>query len=235
MPGKNLRELGGISLVGFKAISAQKSKYCSRLIISTDSPEIQEDARRHGVEVPFTRPAELASDTAKSEDVILHAMEWIEKKENTRYDAIMLLEPSAPFARSSDYDKAVELMMHRKANMVYGMRPVEVPSTLVGKMDEQGCIAEIIEKIQNYSKSTRRQDLEQEYTMNAALYLFGWDFFKTLMGRDKARKSLDDGQKSTYYGHKMESEYSVEIDTMNDWHYAEFLVEKGYVDLSFWK
>ena len=65
VPGKNLRELGGISLVGFKAISAKKSKYCSRLIISTDSPEIQENARRYGVEVPFTRPAELASDTAQ--------------------------------------------------------------------------------------------------------------------------------------------------------------------------
>ena len=79
VPGKNLRKVAGISLVGFKAISALRSKYCTRLIISTDDPEIQEDARGYGVEVPFTRPEELATDTASSIDVISHAMDWIEE------------------------------------------------------------------------------------------------------------------------------------------------------------
>ena len=227
VPGKNLRELGGISLVGFKAISARKSKYCSRLIISTDSPEIQENARFYGVEVPFTRPTELASDTAQSTDVILHAMEWIENEAKEPYEAIMLLEPSSPFATYEDYDNAVELMLRRHANVVYGMRPVEVPSMLVGPMDEQGCISPIIDKIIAWNASTRRQDLPQEYTMNAALYLFRWDFFKE-------HKSLDCDPK-TIYGYVMEPDYSVEIDHMSDLHRAEFLVEKKYVDLSFWK
>jgi N-acylneuraminate cytidylyltransferase/CMP-N,N'-diacetyllegionaminic acid synthase len=225
VPGKNLRELGGISLVGFKAISAKKSKYCSRLIISTDSPEIQENARRYGVEVPFTRPAELANDTAQSADVILHAMEWIENEAKESYEAIMLLEPSSPFARHVDYDKAVELMMLRNANVVLGMRRVEVNSMFIGPMDGQGRITSIIDKIWNWD-STRRQDLPREYTMNAALYLFRWDYFKT-------HKSLYRDRETTY-GYVMEPEYSVEIDDMNDLRRAEFLVEKGYVDLSCW-
>ena len=64
LPGKNLREVGGLSLVGYKAKAARQSRYCSRLIVSSDSAEIRAEAARHGVEVLFDRPAELASDTA---------------------------------------------------------------------------------------------------------------------------------------------------------------------------
>jgi CMP-N,N'-diacetyllegionaminic acid synthase len=226
VPGKNLREIAGISLVGFKAISARKSRYCSRLIISTDSPEIQKDACRYGVEVPFTRPAELATDTALSVDVVLHAMEWIEMNTDESYDAMMLLEPSAPFTRPADYDKAVEMMITCNANVVVGVRPVEVNSVFVGPLDEHGRIASIIDKMRGL-QAMRRQDVPQEYTMNAALYIFKWDYFK------RHRSIYHDHE--TTYGYIMPPEYSVEIDTLVDLHWAEFLVEKGYVDLSFWK
>ncbi len=63
--------------------------------------------------------------------------------------------------------------------------------------------------------------------MNGALYLFKWDYFK------KYKRIYYDGE--TTYGYVMEPEYSVEIDTMMDLHWAEFLVEKGYIDLSHWK
>ena len=226
MPGKNLRELGGISLVGFKAISACRSKYCTRLIISTESSEIQQNARRYGVEVPFTRPGELATDTSVSADVIMHAMGWIENETDERYDAVMLLEPASPFARHVDYDNAVEMMISRGASVVLGMRTVEINSVFVGPIDDLGRIGSIINKISDW-ESARRQDLPQEYTMNAALYLFKWDHFKE-------HKSLYRDRERTY-GYLMEPHYSVEIDNMNDLHWAEYLVEKGYVDLSYWK
>jgi N-acylneuraminate cytidylyltransferase/CMP-N,N'-diacetyllegionaminic acid synthase len=226
VPGKNLRELAGISLVGFKAISARRSKYCSRLIISTDSPEIQQNARRHGADVPFTRPAELATDTATSADVISHAMDWIEANTSERYEAVMLLEPASPFARPLDYDAAVEMMRARDAEVVVGVRPVEVNSVFVGPLDESGRIASIVEKMKSL-RASRRQDLPQEYTMNAALYLFRWAYFK------QHRDIYFSGEKS--YGYVMPPEYSVEIDTPADLRRAEFLVEKGYVDLAHWK
>jgi CMP-N,N'-diacetyllegionaminic acid synthase len=226
VPRKNLRELGGISLVGFKAISARKSKHCTRLIVSTDSPEIKENARRYGAEAPFTRPSELATDTAKTVDVIAHAMEWIETNTGERYDALMLLEPASPFARALDYDAAVEMMVARDADVVVGVRPVEVNSVFVGPLDEQGRIASIIDKMQQRTMA-RRQDLPQEYTMNAALYLMKWGYFK------EHRNIYYDGR--TTYGYVMPPEYSVEIDTMMDLKRAEFLVEKGHVDLSYWK
>lgn len=226
VPDKNVRELGGISLVGFKAISARKSKYCTRLIISTDSPEIQANARRYRVEVPFTRPAELASDTATSVDVIAHAMDWIENNTSERYDAVMLLEPASPFARAHDYDAAVEMMVERDADVVVGVRPVDVNSVFVGPLDEQGRITRIIEQMRSW-RTARRQDLPQEYTMNAGLYLFRWAYFK------EHRNIYHSGEAS--YGYVMPPEYSVEIDTLADLHRAEFFVERGYVDLAHWK
>ena len=226
VPGKNLRKIGGISLVGFKAIAAQKSKYCTRLIISTDSPEIQAEARRYGVEVPFTRPAELATDTASSTDVIMHAMSWIENETDEQYDALMLLEPSSPFARPIDYDNAVEIMMKRDANLVVGMREMEVNSVFVGPMDEQGRITQIIGQLEEM-RALRRQDTQREYTMNGALYLFKWGFFKEhkTIYRDRERS----------FGYVMDRYYSVEIDEMVDLHWAEFLVNNGYIDMSYWR
>ena len=226
VPGKNLREIAGLSLVGFKTIGARQSKYCERVILSTDSPEIQENGRRYGAEVPFTRPAALSTDTATSVDVVLHAMDWLEAHTSERYDAIMLLEPTTPFTRPSDYDNAIELMRERGANVVVGVRPVEVNSVFVGPLDERGRITSIVDKMLA-QPAERRQDVAQEYTMNGALYLFGWDFFR-------AHRNIYCDRERTY-GYVMEREYSVEIDSFADLHWAEFLVQHGHVDLSYWR
>jgi N-acylneuraminate cytidylyltransferase/CMP-N,N'-diacetyllegionaminic acid synthase len=225
IPGKNLCQIGGLSLVGYKARSARRSKYCSRLIISTDSPEIQAEARRHGAEVPFTRPAELASDAASSMDVIAHAVTWIEQHEQRAYDAIMLLEPSSPFARARDYDQAVELMLAKNAQVVLGMREMEVHSTFVGAMDAEGRLPDIVEKILQH-RSRRRQDMPPEYTMNGALYLCRWEFFKQY--RDFY---ADPGGT---YGLVMCPNHSVEIDEPASLSWAQFLVASKTVDMSEW-
>jgi len=225
VPRKNLKKIGGISLVGFKAISAKRSKYCTRLILSSDDAEIQADALSYGVEVPFTRPAELATDTASSTDVIRHAMDWIEAHTKERYEAIMLLEPSSPFARALDFDKAVELMIERNANAVIGMREMEVNSVFVGELDERGRMTTIVDQMQH--RHLRRQELKPEYTMNAALYLFKWDLFKE-------HHSVYADRENTY-GYVMDRYHSVEIDEPIDFHWAEFLVDKGYVDMSDWR
>ncbi len=226
IPGKNLRQLSGISLVGFKAIAARKSRHCSRLIISTDSRAIQEDAARYGVEVPFTRPGELATDTAATEDVILHAIDHIERHEHRSYDAIMLLEPSAPFARAVDLDAAVELMQRKQANLVVGIKEVTVASIFIGAMDPESRITSIIDKVAML-ESVRRQDLPQEVTLNGALYLIRWDYFKR--HRHRYRDRLNS------YGLTMPWNYSIELDEPMDLAFAEFLIERGYIDLSFWR
>jgi len=227
VPGKNLKRIGGISLVGYKAISARKSKYCSRLMISTDSEAIQSEARAHGVEVPFTRPAELATDTAKSGPVIAHAMDWVEREGAAHYDAVMLLEPSSPFARAADYDAAVEMMMRHDANAVVGMRPTEVSSTVVGPLDADGRITAIVDKMHAARALTgSRQSLGREYTMNGALYLFRWDYFKRHQWIYQDRAGV--------FGYAMDPLHSIEIDEPIDLMWAEYLVAQGHVPLGPW-
>jgi CMP-N,N'-diacetyllegionaminic acid synthase len=226
LPGKNLREIGGLSLTGYKARAAVKSRYCSRLIVSSDSPEIQAEAKRHGAEVLFSRPAELATDTASSNDVVLHAMDWIETHERRRYDAVMLLEPSSPFALHEHYDQAVDLFVSRKASLVVGMRETEVSSIFVGPLGKDGSIGTIVDKMLA-TPAQRRQDQPLEVTMNGALYLIGWDAMR------KHRKIYADPAAS--YGILMDRLHSIEIETAADLAYASYVVEHGMLDASPWR
>lgn len=226
LPGKNLREIAGLSLVGYKARSARRSRYCARLIVSSDSVEIQNEARKHGAEVPFIRPADLATDTASSNDVVLHTMDWIEQNEKRRYDAVMLLEPSSPFARGDHYDAAVELFARQKAELVVGLRETEVSSVFVGRLGENGSIAPIVDRLLN-TPAQRRQDQAPEVTMNGALYLIGWDAMR------RHRKIYANPQAS--YGILMDRLHSIEIEAAEDLAYATFAIERGLLDPSPWR
>ncbi|MBR0826179.1 acylneuraminate cytidylyltransferase family protein [Bradyrhizobium manausense] len=226
LPGKNLREIGGLSLTGYKARSALQSRYCSRLIVSSDSREIQNEAIKHGAEMLFSRPGELATDTASSSDVVLHAMDWIEAHEHRRYDAIMLLEPSSPFARPEHFDEAVELFMARDAALVVGMRETEVSSMFVGRLGPDGSIGDIVERVLNMP-ALRRQDQAPEVTMNGALYLIGWDALR------QHRKIYADPTAS--YGVLMDRLHSIEIENAADLAFASYVLESGMIDASPWR
>jgi len=224
--GKNLQKIASIPLVGWKAIAARRSRHCDRLILSTDSPKIRDAARRFGVETPFLRPKHLATDTAKTADVILHAMRWIEREGRPLPDAIMLLEPSSPFARASDYDRAVALMKRHKADVVLGVRRMEIAGRFVGPMERGGRLTRLVRKIGAASRQ-RRQDFVPEFTPNGAVYLFNWDYFK------KHRSLYADGRRA--YGMLMDDWHSLEIDEPADLEWARYLVAKGYIDVREWK
>jgi CMP-N,N'-diacetyllegionaminic acid synthase len=226
LPGKNLREIGGLSLIGYKARSALQSRYCARLLVSSDSAEIRNEAVRHGAEMLFERPAELATDTATSNDVVLHTMDWIEAQEGRRYDAIMLLEPSSPFARPEHFDEAIELFLARNASLVVGMRETEVSSIFVGALGADGSIGGIVDKMLK-TPAQRRQDQPIEVTMNGALYLVGWDAMR------QHRKIYADPAKS--YGILMDRLHSIEIETAADLAYASYVIEHGMLDASPWR
>ena len=111
---KNLQRINGISLLGYKASAAKKSRYCSQITLSTEDQEIAKEGNCYGISLT-KRPSHLASDTATTEDVVRHAQEAWEG-----FDAIMLLEPSSPFVPPWRYDQAVELMIKTSANFVFG-------------------------------------------------------------------------------------------------------------------
>ncbi|MBZ0217388.1 MAG: acylneuraminate cytidylyltransferase family protein, partial [Fimbriimonadaceae bacterium] len=174
MPRKNLQKIAGLPLVAYKAIAARKSKNFTRLIVSSDDAEIRSEAANWGAEVAFERPAELATDTAGSAEVVLHAMDWIEQNENQTYDAIMLLEPSSPFATSHHLDQAAALFEEHGADLVVGLRETEISSVFVGPLGKNGTIAPIVDKMLA-ADGLRRQDQPPEVTMNGSFYLIRWD------------------------------------------------------------
>jgi CMP-N-acetylneuraminic acid synthetase len=157
-------------------------------------------------------------------DALLHAMSWVEAESGDTYDAVMLLEPSAPFGRASDYDDAVEMMVAKNANVVVGVRPMEINSLFVGPLGEDGKLTAIVDKLQGVHY--RRQDLAQEYTVNGTFYLARWAYLQR-------ERSLYRDPDSTY-GLVMDSAYSVEIDSPVDLQWADFLLERGHVDISNW-
>ena len=124
VPQKNIRLLGGRPLLAYTADAVQASRRLSRTIVSTDDPTIAEVARGLGLEVPFMRPAELASDRALIAPVLQHAAREMADR-NFAADAVVLLQPTSPLRRAAHIDRAVELLESTGADSVVTV--VEVP------------------------------------------------------------------------------------------------------------
>lgn len=224
VPNKNIIELGGLPLLAYKAIAVKESDYLDRIILSTDSQEIAETAKRFNIEVPFIRPSELATDTASSIDVVCHAMDWVENNDPVKYDAICLLEPSSPFLSYEDVNHAMELFIEKDANAVLGVKEMEVNSLFISEIEDDLAMVKQFEKIKTL-RSFNRQDMKRQYTMNGAIYIAKWDFFKK-------QKSF---HSEKTYAYVMPSERSIEIDEMIDLYFARFLVENNLIDRNLWK
>src|SRR5215472_15597962 len=106
LPGKNLRVLGSLSLIAHAVASCRESKRLGRFIVSTDSPEIAGAARAAGAEVPFVRPAALATDEAGMVPVLQHAVRWLETT-GIRPDLIVTIQPTSPFRVGADIDETI--------------------------------------------------------------------------------------------------------------------------------
>lgn len=109
IPRKNIRLLDGKPLIAYsievaKAVAADTDD----IILSTDDAEIARIGREWGIEVPYTRPAELADDTTGTREVLLHAMDWADSRGMT-YDCVLLLQPTSPLRTVADVEAALKL------------------------------------------------------------------------------------------------------------------------------
>jgi CMP-N,N'-diacetyllegionaminic acid synthase len=118
VPRKNLRTLGGKPLVAWAIESAKTSSRVDRVVASTDDDEIADVCRRHGAEVPFLRPAELARDETPDRPVYDHALEWLAEHADYRPDAVVWLRPTAPLREPHDVDAAVDLLLETDCDCV---------------------------------------------------------------------------------------------------------------------
>jgi N-acylneuraminate cytidylyltransferase len=118
IPRKNLQLLAGKPLVAHAIETGRAARLVTRVVCSTDDPEIAALARAAGAEVPFLRPAELARDTSEDWSVFVHVLDWLEREEGWRPDLIVNLRPTSPLRRPSHVDGAIELLLQTGADSV---------------------------------------------------------------------------------------------------------------------
>lgn len=168
LPGKNLRALGGRPLIAWSIDAGIQSKYLDELIVSTDSGEIAAVARGLGASVPFLRPYELATDTAGSVDVVLHALSWFSVG-GRAFDYVALIEPTSPLRTAEDIDRALEMLLESGANSTVSICATcsTHPSFLVER-DSAGRLRYLFDQSDRH---VRRQDLSPVYYFEGTIYI----------------------------------------------------------------
>lgn len=213
LPGKNLKLLCGKPLIAYSIIAAKESKYVDRIIVSTDSEEIAEVARQYGAEVPFIRPAELATDNAKAIDVYLYTVDRLNNEKWYSISDFIVLQPTSPLRTAEDIDNAIEIHKANQADSVISVQETNCPLEWYKEITADGLLKDCIES----NRILNRQEYTKTYIPNGAIYVFK---YKTLMET-----------KNYYYGRTlpyiMSAATSIDIDTILDFKLAEIIVQNN--------
>lgn len=216
IPHKNIKPLAGRSLIYYTIDVARSICTDEDICVSTDDPEIIKVVEDYGLKVPFVRPAELATDIAGTYGVLIHALKYYEDQ-GKRYDNVVLLQNTSPFRKANHLKEAMELYSS-EVDMVVSV--VETSSN-----PYYNCFEEDANGFLHISKGdgrfVRRQDVPVTYEYNGAVYIINPESLK--------RESLGEFKKRVKY--VMDETSSVDLDTMLDWRYAEFLIKEKIVTL----
>jgi len=221
LPSKNIKILNGKPLIAWTINAALNSRYIDKVIVSTDSPKIAKISSKFGAEIPFIRPSYLATDSAGSIDVALHAINEMFKKE--KYDIIVFLQPTSPLRNSKDIDTALQKYFRwaKKAGSLVSACATEhnpYLSFTITAIKNDSSVSKIKTFIVNnpYLMTKRRQEMPQFYRLNGAIYISD-------ITRLKKKKKFIDKDTLVYI---MPQERSIDIDTLMDFKLASCLLKK---------
>jgi CMP-N,N'-diacetyllegionaminic acid synthase len=216
---KNIKKLGDYPLMVYRIKSALSIASPNDVWVSTDSEEYAEIAKRFGASVPFIRPEELATETATSADVVLHAINEAEKR-GLRYKALGLLEPTSPFITYNQLSDAVQqLLGDDDAENIVAVRESRPNSFFIQK--DSKYLTELAERL-SMVQSHARQNFGKEITPSGGFHIAKWDSFK------KSKTFYTPKTLSFFVG----SDNELEIDEPLDWNFAEFILQKGLIKIS---
>lgn len=216
VPHKNIRPILGVPLIAYTIRAALASQYLTRYIISTDDPEIRDTAIRYGADAPFLRPAEFSTDTASSVSALQHAVSWVEKEENSKYDYIIEMMCTNPLKTTGDIDSCIQKLVETGADSVIAVHklddhhPIRIKN-IVDDLIVDFCLPEVPEM--------RRQDLKPDaYIRSGSIYAL-------------SRKHLM--EENRRFGSKHSRPYilpperAINVDTEIDFLIAEKILEKA--------
>lgn len=169
LPRKNIKPLLGKPLIAWTIEQAKSSRYIDKVVVSTDDPEIAKIAKKCGAEVPFLRPKELATDDAKTIDVIMHAVNRFEN-DGKYFDIVVLLEPTSPLRKEDDLDNSIEFFIENidKVDSLVSVGEVHLENPYIMKKVESGGVKPFIEIDENLYQ---RQQLPKIYFPYGVIYL----------------------------------------------------------------
>ena len=131
---KNVRPFAGKPMLAWTVEAARESGIFDRLVLSSEDDEIMDVARRHGCEVPFRRPAELATSEADSMDVVIHALETLDEREGY----LVLLQPTSPLRTAADIVNCVQTCIERGASSCVSVSPLSKPPAFMALVTDDG-------------------------------------------------------------------------------------------------
>jgi pseudaminic acid cytidylyltransferase len=210
IPKKNIRPFAGKPLIAYPIQAALDAGIFDRVIVTTDSDEIAEVARKLGAEVPFKRPAELSDDFTPTIPVIKHAIKWLNDRESHIEYCCCIY--SNPFVTAQNLKAAYDLLLAKDATSVIPVTTFPFTIYRSVRVNESG----VLEFVFPDKSLTRSQDLEEAY--HDAGQFYWWDSDKLMM-----TKNVSDLQKKNRYPLIIPRSQVQDIDCIEDWEEAERL------------
>jgi len=210
---KNIKKINGKPMISYTIEAALKSEIFSNVIVSTDSQKYAEIAKKAGAEVPFIRPEKLATDESTTNDVIIHAISEMEKR-NDGYDYFMLLQPTSPLRSAENIKDAYFLLKEKNANAVISVCETDHNPLWSNTLDESLSLDNFINK----REDKRRQELPIYYRLNGAIYLANIGYYK----------EFNDFYENNSYAYIMDKKESIDVDDIIDFELASLILRKNY-------
>jgi CMP-N,N'-diacetyllegionaminic acid synthase len=214
LPGKNILSFCGKPLISWTIAQARASKYLDKVLVSSDDKKIAAISVQCGACVPFYRPKRLARSTSNMIEVVIHALDFLSKK-NEEYEIIVLLQPTSPLRTSRDIDSAIELFFKKKASSIISVCRCEHHPWWSAALSKTLRIKKFL--VNTGELHRNRQVLPDFYRINGAVYVTDAHFFKK-------NRTFTAGKNA--YAYIMPIERSSDIDSRFDFESAEFLAKK---------
>jgi CMP-N,N'-diacetyllegionaminic acid synthase len=210
LPRKNVVPLGGRPLIAWTVRAALEAEYVDRVILSSDDDEIAQVAMEAGCEVPFRRPKYLASDTATTADVVLHALQQL-----PGYEWLVLLQPTSPLRTAQDIDAACLLCQVSNAPSCASVTQSSQSPYWMYRIDQGMQLQPLLGEDAQYC---RRQDLPPVFLLNGAVYVMRTDEFL------RTRRFVGPGT----VAYVMPECRAIDIDTASDLDSAQRLIKECF-------
>lgn len=208
LPRKNILKIGNHPMIAYSIMAARNAIRVTDWLVSSEDDEIIEVARQYGALIPFKRPRHLATDDVRNIDVVLHALEYMEKQTGKTYDIIVLLQPTAPIRKASHIDEAIKLLWESDLPSLAAVKgPYRKRDPILKRIDEQGHLVP-------YRNGPGQDQREPFFIYNAALYAVKRDYFI------KEKRFISDEQVPFV----MDKYYSTDVDEL-----ADLIVAEAYL------